>query len=104
MENLEEAQDLIDSFADGLDASELRNIFDSDLMADYNGSLNDTANMLDHIKSKMQEMKDQSYEASVAMVLNNSDAWNSMTADMANSLNIQEQGFQDFVNLSLIHI
>ena len=44
-------------------------------MADYNGSLNDTANMLDHIKSKMQEMKDQSYEASVAMVLNNSDAW-----------------------------
>ena len=98
LENLEEAQDLIDSFADGLDASELRNIFDSDLMADYNGSLNDTANMLDHIKSKMQEMKDQSYEASVAMVLNNSDAWNSMTADMANSLNIQEQGFQDFVN------
>nr|DAJ60296.1 MAG TPA: hypothetical protein [Caudoviricetes sp.] len=98
LENLEEAQDLIDSFADGLDASELRNIFDSDLMADYNGSLNDTANMLDHIKSKMQEMKDQSYEASVAMALNNSDAWNSMTADMANSLNIQEQGFQDFVN------
>ena len=98
LENLEEAQDLIDSFADGLDASELRNIFDSDLMADYNGSLNDTANMLDHIKSKMQEMKDQSYEASVAMVLNNSDAWNSMTSDMANSLNIQEQGFQDFVN------
>ena len=43
-------------------------------------------------------MKDQSYEASVAMVLNNSDAWNSMTSDMANSLNIQEQGFQDFVN------
>lgn len=98
LENLEEAQDLIDSFADGLDASELRNIFDSDLMADYNGSLNDTANMLDHVKSKMQEMKDQSYEASVAMVLNNNDAWNSMTADMANSLNIQEQGFQDFVN------
>ena len=98
LEGLEEAQKLIDSFADGLNATELRDVFDSELMADYNGSLNDTANMLDHINNKMQEMKDKSYEASVAMVLNNNDAWNSMTADMANSLNIQEQGFQDFVN------
>lgn len=98
LEAIEEVQGLIDSFSDGLNTSELRNLFDSEMLNDYNGSLLDTESMLNHLKSKMQELQDQSYETGVAMALNNNNAWNQMTADMANSLGIQTEEFQNYVN------
>lgn len=98
LEGLEEAQKLLDSFSEGLDASEMRSLFDSDLMADFNGSLNDTAGMIDHIKDKMQELQDKAYEAGINMALNNSDTWNQMTEDMAESLGIQASEFQNYLN------
>ncbi len=98
LENLEEAKSLLDSLADGLTVSEMRSIFDSDLLADYNGALNDTVAIQEHLNNKIAEMQDAVYESAVAMELANAETWDNMTNKMAESLNIQSNEFQKFVN------
>ena len=48
LESIKEAKDLLDSFDEGLDVSEMRSLFDSELLADYNGALTDTVALQDH--------------------------------------------------------
>lgn len=98
LENLEEAKSLLDSLADGLTVSEMRSIFDSDLLADYNGALNDTVAIQEHLNNKIYEMQDAVYESAIAMELANAETWDNMTNKMAESLNIQSNEFQKFVN------
>ena len=98
LENLEEAKSLLDSLADGLTVSEMRSIFDSDLLADYNGALNDTVAIQEYLNNKIYEMQDAVYESAVAMELANAETWDNMTNKMAESLNIQSNEFQKFVN------
>lgn len=98
LENLEEAKSLLDSLADGLTVSEMRSIFDSDLLADYNGALNDTAAIQEHLNNKIYEMQDAVYESAIAMELANAETWDNMTSKMAESLGLQANEFQKFVN------
>ena len=95
---LEEAQEIIDSLADGLSAADLSNLLDSDVMDSFTGSINDVDAVLEHVKGQFSEMQDAAYETAVAMQLSNEEAWNNITQTMAESLNLQVADFQDYVN------
>ena len=116
LENLEEAQSLLDSFNDGLTTSELRTLFDSDLLADYNGSLSDTVGIQEHLNNKIREMQDASDEAYGNMLAKDANFWETkmknsqewadyekgimdeLVVASAQSLGIQEQDFANFIN------
>ena len=68
-------------------------------MRDYTGSILDSASVIDHLKNKLQELSDAQYETSAAMVLNNDEAWNKMTNDMANYLGLQNSNFAKSLGL-----
>ena len=87
VEDIAEAQDLLDSFKDGLDASELRNIFDSELMKDYNGALTDTVALQDHLKSKIGEMEAQGLLAYASLKGENESFWTSANANSEDYFN-----------------
>ena len=116
VENIAEAQDLLDSFKDGLDASELRNIFDSELMKDYNGALTDTVSIQEYLNEKIKEMENASNEAYNNMLkqdenywntkMKNSETWanyeqetqNEMVRIAAEALGVKEADFQNYIN------
>ena len=116
VENIAEAQDLLDSFKDGLDASELRNIFDSELMKDYNGALTDTVSIQEYLNEKIKEMENASNEAYNNMLkqdenywntkMKNSETWanyeqetqNEMVRIAAEALGVKETDFQNYIN------
>ena len=107
---LQEAQEILNTInEEGLTPANLTTLQGSELMRDYTGSILDSANVIDHLKNKLQELSDAQYETSAAMVLNNDEAWYQMTNDMANylglqnsefakSLGLQEGDFANFVN------
>ena len=62
-EQIESIQSLLDSLSDGVDVSELRTLFDADVMSDYNGALTDTIAIQEHLNNKMSEMQERYNEA-----------------------------------------
>ena len=91
VENIAEAQDLLDSFKDGLDASELRNIFDSDLMADYNGALSDSVSIQEHLNNKIAEMQEVASNTYFDMNRESSDFWNNQIKNSQEWLDYEKQ-------------
>jgi chromosome segregation ATPase len=87
LENLEEAKDLLDSFDEGLDVSEMRSLFDSELLADYNGALTDTVALQDHLKSKIGEMEAQGLLAYANLKGENESFWTSANANSEDYFN-----------------
>ena len=59
---LEEASGLLEGLQDGLDFSDLDALSDSDIMADFTGSIDNAAQVTEHLKNKMQELQDKAYE------------------------------------------
>lgn len=116
VEAIAEAKNLLDSFEEGLTASELRSLFDSELLTDYNGALTDTVSIQEHLNNKIAEMEEASNEAYNNMLkqdenfwntkIKNSETWanhenelqNQITQLGAQMLGIQEQDFIDFIN------
>ena len=95
---LEEAAELLAGLGDGLDLSDLQALSDSDIMADFTGSIDNAAQVTEHLKNKMQELQDKAYETSLNMALNNDDTWQQIAQQVADSLGIQENDMADFVN------
>ena len=95
---LEEAAELLAGLDDGLDLSDLQALSDSDIMADFTGSIDNAAQVTDHLKQKMQELQDAAYETSINMALQNEDTWNQIATQVADSLGIQEQDMATFIN------
>lgn len=100
LSSLEEVQSLMNSInEEGLNAANVSALQGSELMKDYTGAITDAVSVTDHLKSKFQELQDAQYETCTAMVLNNNDAWNTMTNDMANSLGIQNSTFAESLGI-----
>ena len=95
---LEEAAELLSGLGDGLDLSDLQALSDSDIMADFTGSIDNAAQVTEHLKNKMQELQDKAYETSINMALQNEDTWNQIATQVADSLGIQEQDMATFIN------
>lgn len=95
---LEEAAELLAGLDDGLDLSDLQALSDSDIMSDFTGSIDNAAQVTDHLKQKMQELQDAAYETSINMALQNEDTWNQIATQVADSLGIQEQDMATFIN------
>ena len=95
---LEEAAELLASLDDGLDLSDLQALSDSDIMADFTGSIDNAAQVTEHLKDKMQELQDKAYETSINMALQNEDTWNQIATQVANSLGVQEEDMATFIN------
>jgi TP901 family phage tail tape measure protein len=95
---LEEAAELLAGLDDGLDLSDLQALSDSDIMADFTGSIDNAAQVTEHLKNKMQELQDKAYETSINMALQNEDTWNQIATQVADSLGIQEEDMATFIN------
>lgn len=87
LESIKEAKDLLDSFDEGLDVSEMRSLFDSELLADYNGALTDTVALQDHLKSKIGEMEAQGLLAYANLKGENESFWTSANANSEDYFN-----------------
>lgn len=116
MESMEEIQSLLDSLSDGLSVSEMRTLFDSDLLSDYNGALNDSVAIQEHLNDKMSEMQEAHNTAYMNMMAQDSEFWNNkmknsqewadfesgmmqnITQLGADMLGIQQQDFANFIN------
>ena len=95
---LEEAGELMAKLEDGVDLSDMNDMLDSDLMADYAGSYDDVASAIDHVKGKMGELQDTAYETYMNMQLADDDYWQQAVASCADALGVNEQEFADYVN------
>ena len=98
--SLEEVQSLLDAInEEGLNAANISTLQGSELMSDYTGAITDAVSITDHLKNKFQELQDAQYETCTAMVLNNGNAWNEMTNQMAESLGIQNSTFANSLGI-----
>lgn len=115
-EEVEKVQSLLDSFDDGLDTGEMRAIFDSGMIEDYNGSLTDTVALQEHLNNKLTEMQDRQEESYRNMILADENYWNNkmrnseqwatheaniqdqITQLGAEMLGVQETDFINFIN------
>lgn len=115
VEGLEEARSLLDSINDGVSASELRSLFDSNLMKDYNGSLTDSVSVQEHLNNKIAEMGQVADKAYLDMNRNSEEFWNNqmtktdewrayeeqaqsqLTTFFANQLGIQSEDFSQYI-------
>ena len=95
---LQEAGELMAKLEDGIDLSDMNDMLDSDLMADYAGSYDDVASAIDHVKGKMGELQDAAYETYMNMQLADDDYWQQAVASCAEALGVNEQEFVDYVN------
>ena len=95
---LEEAAGLLQDLEDGLDLSDITALADSDIMADFTGSIDNAAQVTEHLKNKMQELQDKAYETSLNMALNNDATWQQIAQQVADSLGVQEQDMAMFVD------
>ena len=91
LEGIEEAYKILDSFKEGLSTSELRDIFDSDLMADYNGALSDSVAIQEHLNSKIEEMQETASNAYFDMNRNSADFWNNQIKNSQSWLDYEKQ-------------
>ena len=116
--SIEELNGYLEEMAEqgGVTQDVLEGLFNSGYLQDYNGALDDTGSLQDHVNSKIQEMEkiaNNAYynmmkddEAFWSQKIANSEAWrdheDTMQQDiiklMANSLNIQANDFSDFID------
>lgn len=114
LEKLEEAQKLLESFSEGLSTSELKSIFESDLMSDFEFGGAITAQ--EHLKNKIEEMEETASQAYYNMIKDDENFWNSKMRNsdmwlqhekemqnqavdvMANALGIQTDNFAQYIN------
>ena len=75
-EAVDEVQSMLDLFNDGIDSSDMRTLFDSDLLSDYNGALNDSVAIQEHLNNKLTEMQDAHNTAYMNMMAQDSEFWN----------------------------
>ena len=95
---IEEAAELLEGLGDGLDFSDMEALADSDIMADFTGSIQNAADVTDHLKTKMQELQDLSYTTAANMALDQDNAWQDIVATSANALQVQDEDFGAFVD------
>lgn len=116
LEGIEEATKLLESFKDGLDVGELRSLFNSDLLADYNGSLTDSVAIQEHLNNKIAEMQEVAASSYFEMNRQSEDFWNNqiknsqawydyekqtqdeLTRYLADSFGIQLGDFQAYID------
>ena len=116
--SIEELNGYLEEMAEqgGVTQDVLEGLFNSGYLQDYNGALDDTSSIQDHVNSKIQEMEKIANDAYYNMMkddeafwsqkIANSEAWrdheDTMQQDiiklMANSLNIQANDFSDFID------
>ena len=116
--SIEELNGYLEEMAEqgGVTQDVLEGLFDSGYLEDYNGALDDTQSIQDHVNSKIQEMEKIANDAYYNMMkddeafwsqkIANSEAWRDheevMQQDiiglMANSLNIQAEDFSNFID------
>ena len=87
LESIKEAKDLLESFKDGLDVGEMRKLFDSDLLADYNGALTDTVAIQEHLNNKISELEAKGLLAYGSLMGANEEFWNSADANSEDYFN-----------------
>lgn len=116
LEGIEDARELLDSFKDGLTTNEMRSLFDSDLLADYNGVLTDSVSIQEHLNNKIAEMQGVAADAYFEMNKNSEEFWNNqiknsqswidyekqtqdeLTQHLADSFGIRLQDFEVYIN------
>ena len=116
--SIEELNGYLEEMAEqgGVTQDVLEGLFSSGYLEDYNGALDDTQSLQDHVNSKIQEMEKVANDAYYNMMkddeafwsqkIANSEAWRDheevMQQDiiglMANSLNIQAADFSNFID------
>ena len=116
LEGIEDARELLESFNDGLTTNEMRSLFDSDLLADYNGALTDSVSIQEHLNNKIAEMQGVAADAYFEMNKNSEEFWNNqiknsqswidyekqtqdeLTQHLADSFGIRLQDFEVYIN------
>lgn len=98
LNKLQEASELIEKIQDGISLDDMNTILNSDLMDGFVGSIDNAAQVTEHLKDKMQEMQDKAYEAYGNMKLADQDFWNNAVTQCARALGVNEQEFVDYIN------
>ena len=87
LEGIREAKELLLSLEDATDVADMRKIFDSNIMADFNGSLMDTVAVQEHINSKIVELEARGLSAYVNLMGANEEFWNTADANSEDYFN-----------------
>ena len=99
IDQLREASDLSQQVADGFENMDLSNLLNSEVMDGFTGSINNAADVTEHLKNKMQELQDKAYETAVNMQLQNDEAWSNIVNTTGQALNIQAEDMGEYTNI-----
>ena len=99
IDQLREASDLSQQVADGFESMDLSNLLNSEVMDGFTGSINNAADVTEHLKNKMQELQDKAYETAVNMQLQNDEAWSNIVNTTGQALNIQAEDMGEYTNI-----
>ena len=98
LNSLQEIADLTEAIKDGITLDEMNTLLDSDLMDGFTGSIDNAAQVTEHLKNKLQEVQDVAYEMYGNMQLADQEYWNSAVRESAKALNINEDEFVKYIN------
>ena len=98
LEYLAEASELTASVKEGLSVDNMGTILDSDLMADFTGSITDAEAVIDHLAGKTEDLTGYIYNMYANMALADSDYWTQMVRNSAEALGLNTIQFLDYVN------
>ena len=98
LNKLQEASELIEKIQDGISLDDMNTILNSDLMDGFVGSIDNAAQVTEHLKGKLQEMQDKAYEAYGNMKLADQDFWNNAVTQCARALGVNEQEFINYID------
>ena len=116
VDSLVEAKELLSNITENADYDAISAFANSSLIDDYNGSLSDTVGIQEYLNEKIKEMQIASDEAYFEMNRQDEDFWNNkiknteafvkyqkdtqkdLTQYLADSLGIQYEDFQNYIN------
>lgn len=98
LNSLQEIADLTERIQDGISLDDMNTILNSDLMDGFVGSIDNAAQVTEHLKGKLQEMQDKAYETYANMQLADQDYWNSAVRECARALGVNENEFVNYIN------
>ena len=98
LNSLQEIADLTEAIKDGITLDEMNTLLDSDLMDGFTGSIDNAAQVTEHLKNKLQEVQDVAYEMYGNMQLADQEYWNSAVRESAKALDINEDEFVKYIN------
>ena len=98
LNSLQEIADLTERIQDGLSLDDMNTILNSDLMDGFTGSIDNAADITEHLKNKMLEVQDVVYEMYGSMQLADQEYWDSMIRESARALNVNEDEFVKYIN------